>query len=265
MKSKTIALIVATTLLQVLLAITPLIPYTSHFWHADNPVEFYTVFATVVGMQFAILTAAVLLTTEGEVSKITASISNLLSVFPYTKVLKLKDFQFYTHFKSAVELADHSVRISYHAPYPPTDVSFKERKKYYDEILALMKRSQRVHFKRLVRSTPRNDVWLMELIRECDGRSNIDIASLDSDVQPHVEMPLAMSVQIVDEKQCWLVAISTHERDAEYRDLYVENQDVAICMRDYFDRIWDHSTLLLNRGRITEAGEALIARVRGAV
>lgn len=83
---------------------------------------------------------------------------------------------------------------------------------------------------------------------------------LTKDLPPEFEMPLAMSVQVVDDQRSWLVATAAHETEASYRDIYIENVDVAISLSNYYDRIWKVSEKLLDRGRITPEGIALLRR-----
>ena len=127
----------------------------------------------------------------------------IADALPVTEVRRMKDFEFYEHFQAAAEQAEYSVRIAYLAPYPPTDVAYEERKRYYDVILSLMKQRPKVNFKRLVRSSPKNDAWLASLVQELQGRPNVDLAALTRDLGPEVELPLALSVQVIDkDKVC---------------------------------------------------------------
>ena len=172
----------------------------------------------------------------------------------------MKDREFYQHFQAAAEQAEHSVRIAYLAPYPPSDVEYKERKRYYDAILSLMKRRDQVNFKRLVRSSPKNDAWLASLVRETSGTpADVDLAVLTRDLEPEVELPLALSVQVIDKDKVWVVATASHETQNEFRDVFVQNNDFAAAMTEYYDRVWSVSQRLLDRGRITEQGQRLLA------
>jgi len=250
--------VIAVIALQLFLAFSPLIPLTAGFWHTNNPSEFYGRLALMVGLQFTFATLAMVLLMEKEVAVLRASISGLISAFPVTVVKRLKDFEFYDQFRRAVEDARHSVRIAYFAPYPPLDVAYRERKKYYDDIVALMSHRSKISFKRLVRQSPKNDPWVAELISKLRGRPNVDVAVLTQDLPETVEMPLALSVQVVDDDKAWLVATASHETEGDFRDLYIQNADVAKALGDYYDRLWSISVKVLDRGRVTEEGERLL-------
>jgi len=188
-------------------------------------------------------------------------LSEIRSALPLTVVRRLTDSEFYSHFRSAVEEAEHSVRIAYLAPYPPSDVKYQDRNKYYQEILGLMKKRSNINFKRLVRASSKNDRWIADLVRELKGRPNVDLSLLTRDLPAEMEMPLALSVQVVDGEKAWLVAIGGHETERDFRDVYIENRYVASVLSDYYERIWQVSEKLLDHGRVTPEGLNLLKRV----
>jgi len=257
-------IIVVTLLLELLLALTPFIPATAQIWHREDPTRFYGTLATFVGIQFTILTAALGLLALNVSNEVNTRIAGLELKLPHTIVKRLRDSQFYTEFRAAVESAQHSVRICYFAPYPPSEVAYDDRRKYYREILDLMKKKRDVAFKRIIRHSPANEVWIADLLRELEGRPNNDLAVLRADIPVDNVMPLSLSVQVVDEDKTWLVAIHTHEREGEFRDIYVENPDVALGITGYFDRLWAKSVTVLDHGRITPEGQELRVRVEAA-
>src|SRR5690242_16710228 len=116
--------------ISLLLAFTPFIPYTSGFWHADNQQAFNGVLATFVGIEITLYTAAITLITQHQTYRQTQEIQKLVSGFPLTVVRRQTDAQFYSHFRYEAENAEHSVRICYFAPYPPTEIEDRDRKRY---------------------------------------------------------------------------------------------------------------------------------------
>jgi hypothetical protein len=72
-------------------------------------------------------------------------------------------------------------------------------------------------------------------------------------------MGLALSVQVIDEKHAWLVALNSHEREARFRDMYINNVDGAVALNRYFMRLWDLSTVVLRNGQVTDAGQTFSA------
>jgi hypothetical protein len=249
-----------TLLLQLLLALSPFIRFTASFWKAGSPQEFYNNLTTFIGIQLVLVTGAVTLILLRGFQDQSSAFSEFRSAFPATIVRRLSESDFYNHFRCAVEEAQHSVRIAYLAPYPPTEVAYKHRKRYYEEILELMKRRTDLTFKRLVRASPKNDRWIADLLHELRDRPNVDIAMLTRDLPSECDLPLALSVQVIDDDKSWIVAIGSHEREGDFRDIYIENADLAKGLAEYYNRIWQVSDKLLDRGRLTTAGQALLQR-----
>jgi hypothetical protein len=255
-------IIALTLLLDAFLACTPFISATAPIWHREDPVRFFGTLASLVAIEFAILTAALSFLALDASADLHVQVSQLDSKLPPVVVRRLRDFQFYSQFRAAVEDAKNSVRICYFAPYPPSEVRYPDRDKYYREILDLMKKKQNVSFKRIIRDSAPNQLWIASLINDLDGRPNNDVAVLRQDLPAEHPMPLALSVQVVDQDKAWLVAIDTHEREGEFRDIYIESSDVALAMAGYFDRLWTKSATVLDRGRITQDGRELLDRIQ---
>ena len=206
----------------------------------------------VMGLQFVLLTTylgVLFLLRERD----TVTLHNrLLECFPQAKVKKLKEDEFYADFLKAAKFAEHFVNIMYLAAYPPDEVQDNVRKDYYSEIVKVIKKRPAVRFRRVIRNSSKNREWISELVQELRDTSNADIAILKETEKE--EMPLALSVQIVDNSKVWIVAIGSHERVRDFRDLFIENEDVALAMQQYYERIWQRSTKLLDSGRITDDG-----------
>jgi len=244
--------------LQVLLAASPFIPITSQYWHTSDVQQFYAVFAAFVGLQLILLTAAITLILLKESNDARDRLSAIADAIPGAAVKPLKDYEFYVHFKSAAEQADHSVWIAYLAAYPPAAVASKDRKKYDEEMLALMKHHTKVNFRRIVRYSSANRKWVAELIDALQNRANVDIAVLMRDLPEGEEMPLALSVQVIDKDKVWIVAAGSHQTKQTFRDVYILDASVAAAMIDYYDRIWQKSVIVLDHGRITTEGRQMI-------
>jgi hypothetical protein len=175
---------------------------------------------------------------------------------PETRVRKLRDDEFYSQFLDAAKGARSVVNIMYLATYPPDDVPTDERQFYYSALLQLIKKRPQVRFRRIVRTSAKNRSWVTEMISLLREVPNADVAILkESEREP---MPLALSVQVIDGEKTWLVAVGSHERVADYRDLYIENRDVAATMQQYYDRLWGKATKLLDSGRITSEGHTFM-------
>jgi hypothetical protein len=136
---------------------------------------------------------------------------------------------------------------------------------YYRQMHQLMrKRGNEVRFRRLLRQSSGNEAWAADVVRKLVGIPRVDLALLkDLDPEnPDNAMPLALSVQIVDQSAVWLVAVQSHEQIGEYRDVVVEGGELPKVMQLYFDRLWGHADVILESGNLTPDGKALVERHR---
>lgn len=243
--------------LQIALTLTKYVPGAAGLWHTEDVSKFYSALATFVGIQLILTSATLLLFLRSQMGEVTEKIESAL---PSTEVRSMRDYEFYQHFQAAAEQAEFSVRIAYFAPYPPTDVNYRDRRKYYDSMLQLMQRRSKVSFRRIVREGPKNSAWIGELIRELQGRPNVDLAVLTRDLPPDAEQPLALSVQLIDRDKAWIVAAGSHETQEEFRDVFVRSEDIATTLGKYYERLWDISEKLLDHGRPTESAQKFLGR-----
>ena len=214
-----------------------------------------------MAVQMVLLTARLTLILIHESSAMEARFRDLASRVPGAAVKRLGEEQFYNHFLSAAKEAQNSVLIAYLATYPPTDIQYRYRSRYYKAMVGLMKQRTNVHFQRVIRASASNEHWVAELLRDLRNRPTSDVALLNRDLPDEFEMPLALSVQVVDDRFVWIVASSSHEDRQGVRDLFIESTELAAVMRGYYERIWTLSTLLLDHGRLTERGEQLLTPV----
>lgn len=170
-----------------------------------------------------------------------------------SEVTPLRDDEFYDAFAVAASKASSRVSICYLAPNPPPDHA--DRQRYYRKMLSVMKKSPNVRFRRLIRDTPNNRPWVASLISELEGSPNADVALLrDSEA---LEMPLALSTQLVDYDQTWFVAIDAHDRVGKFRDLYVRDTACNSLMDKYFERLWNRAEVVLASGQFTDVGRPI--------
>jgi len=189
---------VTTFVVQLLLSLTAFVPTTQRFWHSGSSGEFYNRLTIFIGIQLLLLTTAVTLILIKGLKDQQDSFSEMRSALPLTVVRTLNDAEFYNNFRAAVAAAKNSVRIAYLATYPPGEVPDRNRKRYYEEMLELMKDRSTITFKRLIRASEKNRPWVMELLRELKGKANVELAVLTRDLPDEDDMPLTLSVQVVD-------------------------------------------------------------------
>lgn len=250
-----VAASVAAFVFQIFLAVTPIIPATAHLWQSENPQAFYGKLAAFVGIQFTLLTASLGLLFIKEFHDVKTLRGEVHSKLPGVEIRRISADHFYNEFNSAARSATFSVNICYFAPYPPAQVSTENQAEYYRDIVRTIRRSRNVTFRRIIRQADRNKLWIAELVEKLMGRRNAHIAVLQRDLPENELMPLALSVQVVDEEKTWIVAIKTHEREDRYRDVYVHSREFGQALMDYYNRLWSHSNVILEHGELTEFGK----------
>ncbi len=246
------------TVLNLFLAASPYIPYVNKIWAQPDLQGFYSTFATYVGVMFLLLTVAIAIVLIQEGQDLRAFREQVIERMNGAVVKPTRDTDFYKDFAAACLTADFSVAISYFRPHPPEYGGRAYQNEYYKKHFKIVKDTPNVTFRRLVRDTNENRDWIKSLLTGYQGKNNAHLAILkDRDAED--EMGLAISVQVVDEAKVWFVALKSHQPDGQFRDLYVENKDLAIAMKDYYERIWNLSVVLLRDGQLTNDGRDFLA------
>lgn len=267
------------TILQLLVGLSPLLPYLRNLWGATVQAELVP---TIIGINFALLSTTLVTmlateeqrrnaadkaredkrtaTEEREGERLRQGQAEILTKLEEMALIEpLSAHQFYPHFMAAMKAAETRVFISYFAPYPPDKTADPDRLQYYKEQAELPSQPSRsrVAFRRIVRYSDENRAWLRQLVSETKGKTNSDLAFI-RDAAGANKMPAALSVQVVDDSHVWLVAVEVHEHSDRHRDLYIRNRRVADAMAKYHQRLWNLSTKLVQSGALTRDGEALL-------
>jgi hypothetical protein len=245
-------LILITLLLQIVLSLSPFVPYVrDNIWVQQTSVsQFASTLASYIGLQFVCLGALVLLVlldVKEQSVKATDDFRHLLEQYTPLNVRRLKENEFYDDFLGACISAKHYVNICYFSPRPPEIGTPASRERYYKKMVRVMTQNPDTKFRRIVRDTEANRQWTESLITRIKTATNCSIALL-ADTDESIEMPLALSIQIIDGEQAWLVAIAEHTGAATYRDIAVKNEFLVPMLDKYFDRLWSLSRVVFNPG-----------------
>ena len=245
-------LICLSALAQIALSVSPFIPFVkNNIWAPQTSVSgFATALATYVGLQFVCLGVLVYLLLDDFKSQAQSQLKGFedsLRLYSPLNVRELRESEFYKDFLGQCVRANHYVNICYFSPRPPAVGGSKERVDYYERIASVMKRNPNTRFRRLIRDTPANRKWALQLIEELRGTHNCYIGML-TDYDNEVEMGRALSVQLVDDRIAWLVAIAEHGGPGLYRDVAIENPEVASMLNKYFERLWKLSRIVFEPG-----------------
>jgi hypothetical protein len=249
-------------LAQVVLAVSPFVPWVrENIWSAQTSVNgFASTLATYIGVEFACLGTMVVLflfDIEQQGKNSTEQFRDLLHQYTPLQVRCLKSSDFYKEFLGHCAKAKNYVKICYFARTPPDRGAPEDRKRYYLKILTVMKDNHEAVFKRIIRDTDANRQWASEVVSYFAGATNFSLALL-KDTESDDEMSLALSVQVVDDCNAWLVAISEHSDSSAYRDVAIENEILTEVLNKYFDRLWGLSRVVFKPGDSIEHAHRLI-------
>lgn len=241
--------------LQIFLCVSPFIPYVrTNIWASQTSVnQFASTLATYLGIQMLIIGALFSLA----LLDFKTQTSETLKEYTPLHVQRLKESEFYKDFLGSCVRARHYVKICYFAPNPPEHGAPRERDAYYRRLASVVKQNPTTVFKRIIRDTPENRVWAQRLAKTFAKTTNCSIALLN-DLAQGTQMPLALSVQIVDGDDAWLVAVGEHGGADMYRDLGIHNKVIAEVLDKYFDRLWNQSTIVFEPGYTLDRVERII-------
>lgn len=251
----------------IILAFSQFMPITDSWWSnlGVDPNDFNDlrkILVAFIAINFSILTAIFLYKFDKEKETLENLVKQVRSSLDFKLEGKqISDNDFYRDFQYEKSRAKKSVYVCYFAPYPPDTTKHKDRKQFYKDAISLIKGREvhNVRFKRIVRYTEKNKDWIKKLINDYKDRPYSDLAILKSDLPEENKMPLALSVQIIDAKLTWFVAIKDHERDNEYRDMFIKGEEFGLAMSAYYDRLWGHSDELVSSGVISLKGEEFLS------
>jgi hypothetical protein len=244
--------------LQIALTLTPILPYTKSIWSSQRDATGYVSLAfTLLGIYIIIFTATILIALQDPLSSLEKRYKEVLDAYTPLQVKTLKEGAFYRDFLSAIISAEDYVHICYFSPRPPTLAPTEERHDYDKALIGLIRKRPHIEFKRLIRDSPENRVWTREQASKLRNRTNVQIALL-KDLNETEEMPLALSVQIVDHKSAWLVAIGEHSNAPTYRDIFISNADVVSMLSKYYERLWSKARVVVKPGMSLEEIDAAL-------
>lgn len=258
--------LIGTAICEFMLSVSPFIPFVrENIWAPATSISsFASTLATYVGLEFLLLSLLVgllLLDFKSEAKEDIKNFGDLLNRYTPLHVRQLGENQFYKEFLGCCVSASHYINICYFSPRPPAVGGGTERVLYYSRIASVMQDNPGTRFRRLVRDTEANRKWVLELAEALSGTHNCSIALL-RDQDQSVELAYALSVQVVDGRVAWLVAIAEHSGAEFFRDIAIENEQVAGMLSKYFDRLWQQAEVVFKPGDGRKATRHAIEGIR---
>jgi hypothetical protein len=166
--------------------------------------------------------------------------------------------EFYAIWPEQVKRASDTVDVTHLSPWPPRLLHGQAEGDLFSDLKRLY-RTATAQVRRVERLTEAKRAWIGNLVRHFEGLPNVSLAIYRDPVG--AEMPSAMSICRVDNHYAWLIAIAEHESTGAYRDVLLTGAETVDLLRRYFqDRIWQRSTVIVNRGVVVDGWEQELAR-----
>jgi len=165
----------------------------------------------------------------------------------------IREADFYERFQRDVENAQQRVLITYFHNEDPLQSNDQEKARYYRNLENLIdeKSQQNVEFKRIIRGVPQLEGWIDHLLDQHEGAPNYSLA-VTMDEEPEAVLKSHVAVQLIDDNIVYFVAIGEQQEYSDPRDMYIRSKKLNTQWERYYDRIWENSCTLINRGNILE-------------
>lgn len=234
--------------IEICLALSPFIPSLNNIvrasLHTSDPFNIQISLTGIYAILITLFFGAGYWAVQAYLAEIIAKVEGMLQEHP--SITFRRDDEFHQEFLLACQQAKNQVFITNLSPSPIYFSSSKDRNQYLASLLKEIKAKPKVQFRRLIRYTSENTKFATELISKLQGCSNAHLALIkDSDEEAN---PLALSVQVIDSNDCWLVALEAHERQTSYRDIHIRDKTFADAIYKYYMRLWQKGTIILESG-----------------
>lgn len=223
-----------------------------------------TAFRQLLAAQVAILIIYTILRLSAERSAlhdIGTRINDIIGCKAVASAINQEDF--YSRYNRFMTSANHFVGVTHLAKTPPNPMKCSVQELYYKSFFNLVKKRSNVAVHRVERATKEKREWLERIVRELKGRKNFSLFCILTNDSS--EFLPSISVQIVDDKHTFLVAVSKHDNHGGNRDIYIQDREVTEIWRAYFDRqLVKNSIAVIRDGTLDEVNWAKVKEEIGA-
>lgn len=162
--------------------------------------------------------------------------------------------EFYGRFEAEIAKAQRTVDITHlDVQLPGVQANRNSQtEKYFKNFSKIIKQHPNIAFRRVERCSPAKLEWVEQLASQLQGKSNFSLAFLDT-TSSEPKLP-EVSVQIIDSKRVFVVAVGRHSDNHGYRDLVIVDENIARLWLSYYDEVlWNRSIVIIQSGRLDEA------------
>ncbi len=177
------------------------------------------------------------------------------------KIKPISEQDFYDEFLKDLKGSKQKVRLTYFHNKSPLETEDDSKKDYYMNLSKIIKNKSDVKFYRIIRDIPQMSEWVKSIVSELKGSANFSLGCLPNTNQDRGSIG-EIAVQCIDMNKVYLVAISSQDEHRDPRDLYIESEDFNKVWTAYFDRLWEGSVHLIDKGSINQEEVAKLKNIK---
>ena len=161
------------------------------------------------------------------------------------------ELEFFDRLEASVITAKRRIDLTYFDNCPPVKSRTPRGLAYFKRLADTIVSKPDVSFRRIVRTNEAMWPWLEELIGSETGHPNSSVACL-VDLTPERACGDAVTVQLIDNEDTFLVSVGTQTNALGPRDVFVKSEMFAGVWSRYYNQLWSNSRVIIDRGVFRE-------------
>lgn len=172
----------------------------------------------------------------------------LIGIGTLSAITHLNEQSFYSQLEYIISNeAITRVWISYMHDQRPSNLIGTKQYQYYSNFKKLVKKHQDVTFKRLILASVDALEWIAEIATELEGQQNFNLAVYVDGGDSRASRPL--SIQCIDDKYTFLVAVHEEEQTSGRRDILVKDVEFTGKFSKRYSELYDCSVSIVEAGK----------------
>lgn len=184
-----------------------------------------------------------------DIAPLAQDVASVLSSTTEAKALYEKDF--YKELGRKIKDAERSVMLAHLDTLPPPRLKRSEAESYYNNLYKQIKNKSNINFQRVERYSSEKEEYLEEMISSLSGLENFSLAILNENFSTR-KLPY-ISVQLIDDRIVYLVAVAEHTSPAIPRDILIKDEEIFKIWIDYYtSQLWESCDVIIRNGNLKE-------------
>jgi predicted fused transcriptional regulator/phosphomethylpyrimidine kinase len=165
-----------------------------------------------------------------------------------SSVRSLHEQDFHKEFGEKVKRAKNIVSVAHLDTNPPQLSSSTDVGRYFSNLVREVKKRPEVVYERIEVASQKKREWIERLVRGFDNCTNVSIRCLSAFSE--ADLKSCVSVQLIDDTDTYLVAVSMHSRPDRPRDMHIHDVEINEIWRDYYKNVlWLRAVPVLENGK----------------